>query len=76
MRGKASKHISAVAAAATAALLLPGCQEKSCKHSPAQEKCEIQIQTPASTDSSEMDEDTHHRIILIKSANANGPAEK
>ena len=76
MKGKAIKHIFAVAAAATAALLLPGCQEKSCKHSPAQEKCEIQIQTLVSIDTSEMDEKTRHRIILIKSANANGPAEK
>ena len=76
MKNSANKYIPAIAVAAAAALLLAGCQEKSCKQSPAQENSEIQIQTPASTDSSEMDEDTHHRIILIKSTNANGCTEK
>ncbi|MCQ2321143.1 MAG: hypothetical protein MJZ91_07420 [Bacteroidales bacterium] len=63
MKKTAIKLILSAAAAVIAALLLAGCQERNSKHSPLQEKCEIQ--TPAFTDTSEMDEETRHRIIQI-----------
>lgn len=74
MKDNASKHISAVAVAALSVLLLAGCKQENGKNSSSQKEAEIQI--PASTDTTEMDEETHHRIILIKSASANGCTEK
>ena len=65
-----------MAVAATAALLLAGCQEKGSRPSPSQAESETQIQAPAYNDTTEMDEETRHRIILIKSASVKRCTEK
>ncbi len=64
------------AVAATAALLLAGCQGKGSQPSPSPKESEVQIQAPAYNDTTEMDEETRHRIILIKSASADRCTEK
>ena len=76
MKKPLNRLILTAAAAAVSALLLAGCQEKGSRpsHSPAES--EMQIQAPAYSDTTEMDEETRHRIILIKSASANGCTEK
>lgn len=75
MKKPINKLILAAAAAVTA-LLLRGCQEKGSQPSPSQEEREMQIQAPACNDTTEMDEETRHRIILIKSAQAGVHTEK
>ena len=65
MKGKACKHISAVAVAAIAALLLAGCQEESRRQPSAPKVAEIQ--NPAPIDTAAMDEEHRFRIRLIKS---------
>ena len=64
------------AVAATVALLLAGCQEKGSQPNPSQAESEMQIQTSVYNDTMEMDKETPHRIILIRSASAKGCTEK
>ena len=74
MKGKACKHISAVAVAAIAALLLAGCQEDNSSQSSAPKVAEIQ--NPAPIDTAAMDGEHRFRIRLIKSTRSNTHTEK
>lgn len=74
MKGKACKHISAVAVAAIAALLLAGCQEESRRQPSAPKEAEIKI--PAPIDTAAMDEEHRFQIRLIKSTHSNTYTEK
>ena len=74
MKGKACKHISAVAVAAIAALLLAGCHEESHRQPSAPKEAEIKI--PAPIDTAAMDEEHRFQIRLIKSTRSNTHTEK
>ena len=74
MKRPINSLILTAAVAAVSVLLLTGCKQENGKKSSSQKEAEIQI--PAYNDTSEMDEETRHRIILIKSAQANGHTEK
>ena len=75
MKNSASKYIPAIAAvAATAALLLAGCQEDNRKQPSAPKEAEIQ--NPAPKDTAAMDEEHRFQIRLIKSTRSNTHTEK
>ena len=75
MKNSASKYIPAIAAvAATAALLLAGCQEEN-RSQPSAPK-EAEIQNPAPIDTAAMDGEHRFRIRLIKSTRSDTYTEK
>ena len=74
MKKTAIKLTLSAAAAATAALLLAGCQEENRSQPSAPKEAEIQI--PAPIDTAAMDEEHRFRIRLIKSTRSNTHTEK
>ena len=74
MKRPMNSLILTAAAAATAALLLAGCQEENRSQPSAPKEAEIQI--PAPIDTAAMDEEHRFRIRLIKSMRSDTHTEK
>lgn len=74
MKRPMNSLILTAAAAATAALLLAGCQEENRSQPSAPKEAEIQI--PAPIDTAAMDEEHRFQIRLIKSTHSDTYTEK
>ena len=74
MKRPMNSLILTAAVAATAALLLAGCQEESRRQPSAPKEAEIQITVPV--DTAAMDGEHRFRIRLIKSTRSNTHTEK